>query len=334
MIQKDRTRLCRAAVVALAGAATLVAATGISTASMPTKAAAKDCSVKGKTIQLVGPLKSNPTLQVMASGFVNEAKALGFKYQVLLANTADTQQVIALGRQALAQGSDGIVMPPYDPALLSFSKAAAAKGVPVVAAHSVVAGYLKNGILTNYHPDPAQYGVAAADAIGKKIGGKGTVAVTEGSFNTLENLAASSFTGEMKKKFPNVKVLKAQLEGFDPSAAISKAVSILQSDSSIVAAYSTTGGGPVTWSRAQSQANRKLAIIGMDYTRPNLDLVKAGKVFGVVGQPLVPEFSAAVKALQTIICGGKVAPDHSLPSPIITKAQLGPYYALLKKAGV
>jgi ribose transport system substrate-binding protein len=207
-----KARLRRVTVVALAGAATLTAATGVSTASAPTSAtatSAKACSVKGKSIQLVGPLKSNPTLQVMASGFVNEAKLLGFKYKVLLANTADTQQVIALGRQALAEGSDGIVMPPYDPALLSFSKAAAAKGVPVVAAHSVVAGYLKNGIISNFHPDPAQYGKAAADAIGKKIGGKGSVAVTEGSFNTLENLAASSFTAEMKSKFPNVKVLKS-----------------------------------------------------------------------------------------------------------------------------
>ena len=34
-------------------------------------------------------------------------------------------------------------------------------------------------------------------------------------------------------------------------------------------------------------------IISMDYTRPNLDLVKEGKVYGLVAQPLYEEFYQA-----------------------------------------
>ncbi len=70
----------------------------------------------------------------------------------------------------------------------------------------------------------------------------------------------------MKKSFPDVVVLDPQEEGFDPAQAISKAVSILQANPDVVAAYSTTGGGAVTWAGAAEQTGRDIAIAGMDYT--------------------------------------------------------------------
>ncbi len=38
-------------------------------------------------------------------------------------------------------------------------------------------------------------------------------------------------------------------------------------------------------------------IISMDYTRPNLDLVKEGKVYGLVAQPLYEEFYACAETI-------------------------------------
>ena len=45
---------------------------------------------------------------------------------------------------------------------------------------------------------PAAYGRESADAIGAKIGGKGAVAITEGNFNSTENMVAESFTARMR----------------------------------------------------------------------------------------------------------------------------------------
>jgi ribose transport system substrate-binding protein len=327
--------VCGLAAIAAAGCgdakSTGGSATAASGAAKP--AAAKDCSVAGKTIQYVGPLKSNPTLQVMAAGFSQEAKKAGFTGKVLLAEDADPQKVIALGKQALAQGSQGLVVLAFDPALYPLMKQAAAQGVPVVETHDPVPNAASLGITQIVRPDPSQYGAAAADAIGAKIGGKGSVAITQGGFNPTENLAASAFKKEMAAKYPDVKVLKSQLEGFDPAAAVSKAVSILQSDKKIVAAYSTTGGGPVTWAGAQDQSGRKLTIIGMDYTRPNLDLVKAGKVYGIAAQPIYQEHAAAVDALKEKICGGTPKAEITPDSPIVTKAELPEYYSILAKTG-
>ncbi|HST39069.1 MAG TPA: sugar ABC transporter substrate-binding protein [Conexibacter sp.] len=309
------------------------ASTGTQSAASTTASGEKDCSIEGKKIQFVAPLKSNPTMQVMAAGFEQRAEELGFDGTVLMSDDADPQKILALGQQAMTQGSDGMVIPPYDAALYPFIKQASDQGIPIITTHSSVPDSEDLGMKQDIHPDPAQYGAEAARAIGEQIGGRGTVAVTQGGFNPIENAAAESFAAAMKEQYPDVKVLKSQEEGFEPAAAISKAVSVLQSDDTIAAAYSTTGGGPKTWAGAADQAKRDLTIIGMDYTRPNLDLVRSGKVYAVVAQPIYEEHADAVDALKAVICGEEVEAEVSAESPLVTQDNVEEYFDLLDRTG-
>ncbi|MDW5596931.1 sugar ABC transporter substrate-binding protein [Conexibacter stalactiti] len=296
-------------------------------------AGTKECTVEGKKIQYVGPLKSNPVLQVMAAGFSEKADELGFDGEVMLTEDADPQRVLALGKQALAQGSDGMVLQAFDPSLYPLIKEATDQGIPVVVTHSPVPDGDKLGLSQTIRPDPERYGAEAAAAIGEQIGGRGVVAVTQGSLNPTENLAAESFKSAMAEQFPDVKVLESQIEGFEPAAAIARASSILQSDKDVVAAFSTTGGGVKTWSSAADESGRDVVIVGMDYTRPNLDLVRSGRAFAVVAQPIFDEHALAVEALRDVICGEQVEAEVLPESPIVTRDNVDDYYAILEKAG-
>src|SRR5207253_3513647 len=181
--------------------------------------------------------------------------------------------------------------------------------------------------------DVVAYAKAAAAALGDKLGGKGTIAVTVGSFNQTENLVAQTFKATLNDKYPNIKVLDAQEEGFDQAGAIAKAVAILQGNPGVTGAFSTTGNGPTTWSTAAQEANKKdVAIISMDYTRPNLDLVKAGKVYALVGQPLYEEFYTAPRLLVDTLNGNKVEYRNLLAAPIITVKDLDKYYSFNDRA--
>lgn len=313
------------------GADTSAQAAATSTAAAD--GGAKECSVEGKKIQYVGPLKSNPVLQVMAAGFTEKADELGFDSEVMLTEDADPQRVLALGQQALAQGSDGMVLQAFDPSLYPLIKQASDQGIPVVVTHSPVPDGDKLGLKQTVRPDPERYGAEAARAIGDEIGGRGVVAVTQGSLNPTENLAAESFTKAMQEQFPDVKVLKPQVEGFEPAAAIARASSILQGDKEIVAAFSTTGGGVKTWSSAADESGRRVVVVGMDYTRPNLDLVRSGRAFAVVAQPIFEEHALAVEGLRDVICGEQVEAEVLPESPIVTRANADEYYAILDKAG-
>jgi ribose transport system substrate-binding protein len=99
----------------------------------------------------------------------------------------------------------------------------------------------------------------------------------------------------------------------------------------VKAVLSTTGGGPITWANAQKEAGRQLIIIGMDYTRPNLDLVKSGEVYGIIAQPLWDEAYGAAELLARSLRGEKIDSWTKLPAPLVTKENLARYYALLDK---
>jgi ribose transport system substrate-binding protein len=305
-----------------------------STTTASSEGGESECSVSGKKIQLVGPLKSNPTIQIMAAGFTQTAEKLGFESQELLSEGAEPQEMIALGEQALAQGSDGIVLLALEASMYPFIQKASAQGVPVVVTHFPVPQGEKYGLKQDDLTNPAAYAEEVAEAVGKKLGGKGSVAVTQGSFNTTENLVAKTFTETMAAKYPGVTVLKPEVEGFDHPTAVAKAVSILQANPEVNAAFSTTGEGVETWSGASEETGRKLTIVGMDYTPHNLDLIKEGKVYAIVAQPLYEEHQLAVESLKTLICGGTVEYEPTLPAPLVTKANLKEYEEILAKTGV
>jgi ribose transport system substrate-binding protein len=217
--------------------------------------------------------------------------------------------------------------PAFNPLIEKVGKA----HVPVILPHFPVPEGSLPGATGIISCDPVDYAKEAAHKIGMAIGGKGSVAVTQGSFNSTENLVSESFTKTMRELYPDVKVLAPEEEGFDAPKAISKAASILQSHADVVAALSTTGGGPTTWAGAQKEAGRKIVAVGMDYTRVNLDLVRDGEVYAVVGQPLWEESSGAAELLDKVVRGEKIPWWTKLPGPFITKDKLDPYYAVLDK---
>lgn len=282
----------------------------------------------------VQELIGHPVHRIMQSGFMTECKKLNVQCELVGADTVDIPATNALADAALAKGGfKGVARYAFDPATYPSIKKFADEGYPVVSWHIPVPDGAAPGLKAIANTDPADYAKKAAMAIGNKINCTGTVAITEGSFNTTENLVAKTFTDTMTSNCPNVKVLAPEEEGFDPPKAAAKAVSILQAHPDVVAAMSTTGGGPVTWSTAEKQTGKKLVIIGMDYVRQNLDLVKSGDVYAVVAQPLFPEGAKMADLLVDLINKKSVSYQNPIPSEIVTTAELDKYYQILNNAG-
>jgi ribose transport system substrate-binding protein len=237
-----------------------------------------------------------------------------------------------VAEQVLARGdAAGIAIWTGTPAYDVFIEKAGKAGVPVILPHFPTPEGSKPGATGVVSCDPAAYAAAAADEIGKAVGGKGTVAVSQGGFNSTENLVAETFKKRMAEKFPDMKVLDPVEETFDSTKAAATATAVLQAHPDAVAALSTTGGGPTTWATAQRNVGRKIVIIGMDYTRVNLDLVRDGEVYAVVAQPLWDESYQAAELLAKAAKVEKVPWWTKLDAPIVTKDKTGPYYELLDK---
>jgi ribose transport system substrate-binding protein len=286
----------------------------------------------GKKFYWVQPMKGHPVHQMTQIGFSEGCKALGYQVEIIGTDSPDVAGTIALAEQALAKGdAAGIAIWTGSPSWNPFIEKVGKTGLPIVLPHFPVPEGSVPGATGIISCDPAAYAKESARAIGQAIAGRGGVAITQGSFNSTENLVSESFAAAMKELHPGVKVLAPEEEGFDAPKAISKAASLLQSHPEIVAALSTTGGGPTTWAGAQREAGRKIIAVGMDYTRVNLDLVKDGAVYGVIGQPLWEESFGAAELLDKVVRGEKIPWWTKLPAPFITKDNLAPYYTLLDK---
>lgn len=277
--------------------------------------------------------KGHPVVRLWQASFLSKAKDIGYLAELYCGETTDISQTVTLAEQGLAKGVKGIVTVAEHTGYYPFIKKASDAGVPVVMCHTIIQNPSDvPGCKAFVACDNFKCGANAALAIGKKLGGKGTVAITQGGFNNTENNTAKGFADAMKQNYPKIKVLDIQLETYDPAQAVARQVAILQSNPDVLAAFSTTGMGPSNWAKAAEQAKRTdLVIIGMDYIRQNLDLVKEGKVYAVMGQPLWEEIQLGVVLVDKLLHGQKVPFANLLPAPVITKDKLNPYYAMLKK---
>lgn len=313
--------------VSLMGLAALAAGLGASGA------------VSAKEIHLlwVQAMKDHPVHRLMQAGFLDKCKELGYICEVVgdpSATNWDLPATLPLAEAALARTQyDAVGVYGPDPAVYSYITKLGKEGFPVVTWHVLPPEGTVDGLKAAVGEDIANAGENAAIAIGEKLGGKGTVAITQGASNDTENAMSDSFRKTMAAKYPDIKVLDTQMEGFEPSAAEGKAVAILQGNPDVNAAFGTTGNSIQTWSGAARKAGRDVVIIGMDYIRQNLDLVKSGAAYGIVAQPLYEESAKVAELLGDLAQGKTVTYLNPLPAPVITAKDLDPYYKMLESAG-
>ena len=341
---KQRIHLCLILLVVLAlisacaakppAAQTVAPAAPTTAPAQPAAEAQPEYSTEGKVIYNVGFLKGHPVIRLMTLGFVLGAKDLGYEYKLLQSDGSDMNKMVQDLEQANAEGASAVVSFVSDPAMGPAVAALGKSGIPFCSGHFPQPEGQFPGMTAWASTETAPYAEAAAKAMGdelRKRGVKsGSIAITEGSFNTVENMVAEVFADTIKKNYPEFTPLQAQEEGFDPPPAIAKAAALIQANPDIVGALSTTGAGPTTWARAAEEnglPDGQIVIISMDYTRPNLDLVKEGKVFGLVGQPLVEEFRQCVHILDKVLRGEPYDYANPLPAPIITLKDIDTYYA-------
>lgn len=327
----SKRRLLGMLAIAGLGALTAIFA-GISHSA--SAATAKPASGKG-TLLMEIELRSNPSDALMAGGFSVECKKLGYKCVVVGAlNSLDVPSSNALASAALSAGGVvGMGAYGFEPEAYPFIKQVSQQyHIPIVSWHIPIKEGAAPGLTATTLGNPAVGASLAAKAMGKKLGGKGTVAITEASFNTIEDAVAKTFTQTMHKDYPNVKVLSPQVEGTDPAGAVSKAQSILVSNHAITGAFSTTGGGATTWSGAAAATGRKLTIIGTDYVPQNLALLKAGKVFALMAQPLFQEGEKAAELLNAAVQHKKISYYNPLPEGLATAQNIGTYEGYIQKA--
>jgi len=282
----------------------------------------------GKPFIYVGNGLGHPVISIFILGFLEACRDYDVECETMVGSGFEDSAYLSMLDQAIAHGSSGIIGSAYSPFRPAYKPLYDA-GIPLVVFHTPVEKSEWPELTGWASTDVADYGKRAADAMADKLACTGPIAITQNTFNDTENVAASSFTAEMKAKCPDVEVLAPEIEGGEETAAIAKAAAIILAHPDLKGAFGTTGGSPTTWAKAAEQSGKQpgdIIIIGMDYTRVNLDLVKAGWVYAVVGQPLYEEVYRDVELLIAALKGEEVQFANTMDSPIITADMVDKYY--------
>lgn len=291
--------------------------------------------VTNKTIWFVLMNSQHPVNHIMRLGFEDACKDLKLDCRVNTYEMADPARYVQAIEETTAQGGYGVVTLIGLQSQWGVIDQMTKSGMKVISVHVPFTGADKPNILAWVSTDPLDYARRAAEEMGAKLGGKGVVAVTLGSINDTESPVAEEFTKYMNNKYPGITVLAPEEEGFDELQAITKASSIIQAHPDLAGAFSTTGGGATTWSKAAEETGHKpgdITIISMDYTQPNLDLLKQGWVYKLVGQPLYEECRLAVQLLYLKMNGGYVDFNNWLPAPMVGLDNVDQFYSINTRA--
>ena len=276
----------------------------------------------------------HPVHQLTQLSFLEGCEDLGLDCELATTDEGSLEALLAVAEQAIDRPeAKGVAMWAGGlPVVAPLIEKAKEKGMGVALPHFPVpeGSFADNAVQiaadTTKYPDPV------AKAMCEQLEGQtGSVAVTQNNFNATENMVAEVFTKAMNEYCPDITVLAPEEEGPEPTQAIAKAVSIMQANPDLIGALSTTGGGPTTWAGAQKETGKEIVAIGMDYTRVNLDLVDSGQIFAVVGQPLYEESKGSAELLYKMANGEEVPYWTVLEAPLITKADLDPWYELLDR---
>jgi len=231
---------------------------------------------QGINLLWIQPMKDHPVHRLMQAGFLDQCKALGYHCEVVgdpSATTYDVPATLPLAEAALSRTRfDAVAVYGPDPAIYSYISKLAQEGLPVITWHVLPPEGSVPGLRAAAAQEIAAAGANAAIALGEKLGGRGTIALTQGASNDTENAMSDAFRKTMAGRYPEITVLPTQMEGFEPSAAEGKVIAILQGNPEVVAAFGTTGNSLQTWTGAARKTGSDVLIIGMDYIRQNLDL--------------------------------------------------------------
>ena len=290
----------------------------------------------GLPLRMVISSKDHPVHKLFIQGYLDACRDYDVLCEPILKGSGiSLEEVVSAFESTIGLGSAGLIAAFGVPATYEVAQEMA-QFFPVIAVHSQVTRDLVPDLTAWVAADVESYPVLAGHDMAEAIGCKGPVAVTQNGLSDLENAVAANFRKGLLEKCPGIEILETQMETVEPTVAASVTGAILAAHPDLTGAFSTTGGGPTSWTTAVQDAGKEpgeVIIISMDYTRPNLDLVMDGWVHALCGQPIYEEYYRGTELLIQVLRGEEVPFENLIPAPLIHAEDTAQFYAINDAAG-
>lgn len=266
---------------------------------------------------------NNPFFVQMKTGAQQAAKAEGVDLTVTDAQNDASQQANQL-QNFTSEGLNSVIVNPVDsdavgPAARTANKA----DIPVVA---VDRGVNKADVATLVASDNVAGGKQAAKSLAEKLGGKGTVAVLQGTAGTSASRERGQGFAEGIKEYPGIKVVAKQPADFDRTKGLDVMTNMLQSHRGVDGVFAENDEMALGAIKALGgKAGKSVSVVGFDGTPDGLKAVEAGTLYASIAQQPKELGRIAVENALKAAQGKKTASMVKVPVKVVTSKNVADY---------
>ncbi|MYW33412.1 substrate-binding domain-containing protein [Streptomyces sp. SID2119] len=266
---------------------------------------------------------NNPFFVQMKDGAQAEAKKAGIDLTVTDAQNDASQQANQL-QNFTSSGVSSIIVNPVDsdavgPGVRSANKA----DIPVIAADR---GVNKADAATLVASDNVAGGKLAADALADKLGGKGSIAILQGTAGTSASRERGAGFAEGLKAYPDIKVVAKQPADFDRTKGLDVMTNLVQSHPGITGVFAENDEMALGAVKALgSKAGTSVSVVGFDGTPDGLKAVEAGTLYASVAQQPSELGRIAVQNAVKAAKGDKVEKTVKVPVKVVTRENVADF---------
>ncbi|WP_055479218.1 sugar ABC transporter substrate-binding protein [Sphaerimonospora mesophila] len=245
---------------------------------------------------------------------------------IVAGDNIDVQTVSSAIRGAESQGYKGIGFFIAGEGNCADIKNLSAKGVKMGAYNTLFDCVADSGGTVNYAQEQYKAGQTAAEEMIKATGGKaGKVGIIVSQFTAPgSEQRRKGFIDGLKGS--NLTPVGEGVEAKDSASnTFTAAQNFLQSNTDLVGIYATAGG-PFGAAQAVAAAGKQdtVKVIGFDITKENIDAIKNGSMYGVIGQDAFGQgYNVAIELFNAAVTGKN--PDsvtQEANAPFVTKENL------------
>ncbi|MFE3520763.1 substrate-binding domain-containing protein [Streptomyces sp. NPDC059161] len=266
---------------------------------------------------------NNPFFVQMKEGAQAEAKAEGIDLTVTDAQNDASQQANQI-QNFTGTGMKSIIVNPVDsdavgPAVRAADKA----GIPVVAADR---GVNKADIATLVASDNVAGGKLAAQTLAEKLGGKGKIAVLQGTAGTSASRERGAGFAEGLKAYPGIEVVARQPADFDRTKGLDVMTNLLQSHPDVTGVFAENDEMALGAVKALgSRAGSSVSVVGFDGTPDGFKAVEAGTLYASVAQQPKELGRMAVQNAVRAARGKKADSMVKVPVKVVTRKNVAAF---------
>ena len=304
-------------VLALVAAATL----GSAVTPLVSQASAKDLN-----IWYVNPLPNTPDWGRSGKIFQDGAAANGYKATLVGPSKIDIPAMVSQIEQAIADGADGIITCPLDPAAFKgVIDGAKAKGIVVASI-----GCVDPNATFSVGTGNEEYGKVSADLISQQTGGNAQVGIL-GTDQTTPNQVAQvkGFRAEVADKDKGVKELVWEGDNSDAGVAAQKLGAMLSAYPTMNYLWVIEGAAPGAVPAALGEAGKKpgdIKVLAVDAQASTLKAIQDGWITTTLNQCWFDTSVNIAKLIgQVKNSGAKPQAFYSIPVDPVSKDTPMPY---------